>query len=87
MTVHAPGAWTGRIVFDYARHRRLLNLGRNYARLNQWPEWYTVDENTLYIVKDADSGKEEVQLGSDLKAGYAVSLAAGATRRLRVSPR
>ncbi|MCZ2073413.1 MAG: hypothetical protein LC130_00225 [Bryobacterales bacterium] len=87
VTVHAPGAWTGRIVFDYARHRRLLNLGRNYARLNQWPEWYTVDENTLYIVKDADSGKEEVQLGSDLKAGYAVSLAAGATRRLRVSPR
>jgi hypothetical protein len=25
--------------FDYARHRRVLNLDRNYVRLNEFPEW------------------------------------------------
>ena len=44
---HRPG-WSGRLRFDYARHRRDLNFPRNYVRLNEWPEWFTVDENTLY---------------------------------------
>ena len=35
-----------RIRFDYARHRRVLNLDRNYVRLNEFPEWFTVDEIT-----------------------------------------
>jgi hypothetical protein len=85
LTVHSPKAWSGNVVFDYARHRRILNLKKNYARLNQWPEWYTVDENTLYSVRDADTGKEDIRLGSDLKSGYAVSLARGETRRLAIT--
>ena len=44
------------IRFDYARHRRVLNLDRNYVRLNEFPEWFVVDENTLYRVAPADDG-------------------------------
>jgi hypothetical protein len=65
-----PG-WKGRLRFDYARHRRELNLGRNYVRLNEWPEWFTVDENTLYKVVD-EKGGEHVRLGSELKDGIEV---------------
>jgi hypothetical protein len=53
--------------FDSARHRRVLNFDRNYVRLNEFPEWYTVDENTLYRVRGA--GDERVLLGSELIAG------------------
>ena len=28
------------IQFDFARHRRVLNLDKNYVRLNEFPEWY-----------------------------------------------
>jgi hypothetical protein len=53
--------------FDYARHRRTLNFGKNYVRLNEFPEWFTVDENTLYRLS---RGKEErIMLGSELIAG------------------
>jgi hypothetical protein len=71
VSLEAPPAWTGRLRFDHARHRRDLNFARNYVRLNEWPEWYTVDENTLYTVRDA-SGGEQVVTGSDLKDGLEV---------------
>jgi hypothetical protein len=65
------------IQFDYARHRRVLNLDRNYVRLNEFPEWYTVDENTLYRVRPAasaggaaaDDPAATIRLGSELIAG------------------
>lgn len=55
--------------FDRARHRRDLNFDKNYVRLNEFPEWYTVDENTLYTVRSAAGGKPQVLLGSELIEG------------------
>ena len=72
VSLEAPAAWTGRLRFDHARHRRDLNFARNYVRLNEWPEWYTVDENTLYRLTDA-AGHESVRLGSELEDGIAVT--------------
>ncbi len=72
VTLQAPGAWKGRLRFDYARHRRELNFRRNYVRLNEWPEWFTVDENTLYQLTDG-TGHQLVRLGSELKTGIEVS--------------
>jgi hypothetical protein len=72
LSLAAPAEWNGRIRFDYARHRRELNFDRNYVRLNEWPEWFTVDENTLYLVTDG-KGKESLLLGSELKEGLPAS--------------
>jgi hypothetical protein len=71
VALEAPSAWSGRLRFDHARHRRELNFTRNWVRLNEWPEWYTVDENTLYRVTSG-SGQEEVRLGSELITGIPV---------------
>lgn len=68
LSVGAPKGWQGRICFDYARHRRVLNFDKNYVRLNEFPEWYTVDENTLYKLRPA-VGDERILLGSELIAG------------------
>jgi hypothetical protein len=65
------------IRFDFARHRRVLNLDRNYVRLNEFPEWFVVDENTLYRLRPttspaaagAGSADAIVRLGSELMAG------------------
>ena len=68
------------IQFDYARHRRVLNLDQNYVRLNEFPEWFIVDENTLYRVRPAaragaDASAGIIRLGSELIAG--IELGAG----------
>jgi hypothetical protein len=58
-----------RIRFDYARYRRVWNFDRNYVRLNEFPEWFTVDENTLYRLSRAgDTAAPLVRLGSELIA-------------------
>jgi hypothetical protein len=72
VSLEGPTGWKGRLRFDHARHRRTLNFHRNYVRLNEWPEWYTVDENRLYRIRDR-AGREEVRLGSELKDGIAVT--------------
>lgn len=65
--LRAPTSWRGRVRFDFARHRRVLNFRRNYVRLNEFPEWYVVDENTLYRVRSEQ--QERIYLGSELIAG------------------
>lgn len=72
VSLEGPGGWRGKLRFDYARHRRALNFDRNYVRLNEWPEWFTVDENTLYRLRDA-AGRETIRLGSELKEGIDVA--------------
>jgi hypothetical protein len=71
VSLEAPPGWKGRLHFDYARHRRGLNFRKNYVRLNEWPEWFTVDEDRLYRIVDG-AGREDVRLGSDLKDGIEV---------------
>lgn len=64
------------IRFDYARHRRTMNFDMNYVRLNELPEWFVVDENTLYEIRRPDRSEPEmIRLGSELIAG--VTLGAG----------
>jgi len=72
VSLEGPQGYRARLRFDYARHRRELNLPRNYVRLNEWPEWFVVDENTLYRVTWGDR-REEVRLGSELKSGIEVN--------------
>jgi hypothetical protein len=65
-----------RIQFDYARHRRVLNFDRNYVRLNELCEWFVVNENTLYRIRDAAGRAPElIHLGSELIRG--ITLAPG----------
>lgn len=40
VSLRSAKPWAGKVAFDY-------------ARLNEWPEWFAVDENTLYKVRDA----------------------------------
>jgi hypothetical protein len=59
-----------RIQFDYARHARAMNLDKNYVRLNEFPEWFVVDENTLYrLHQEGATGEDAVRLGSELVEG------------------
>ncbi len=75
VSLDGPAGFTGTLRFDYARHRRALNFAQNYVRLNEWPEWFAVDETTLYRVVDA-SGKAEIRLGAELVAGIPISVPA-----------
>jgi hypothetical protein len=75
VSLQGPPEWDGKVRFDVARHRRWLNFQQNYVRLNEFPEWFTVDENTRYHLTRRDGGGQQVRIGSELAAG--VSLGSG----------
>ncbi len=75
IALHVAAPAPIRVQFDYARHRRVLNLDRNYVRLNEFPEWFVVDETALYRVTRAGGSEGEVRLGAELVHG--IELAPG----------
>ena len=74
LRLHVKAPAPLRVQFDYARHRRVMNLDRNYVRLNEFPEWFVVDENARYDLT-APSGESMQRLGAELVRG--VTLAPG----------
>jgi hypothetical protein len=70
LLLHLRMSQPRRIRFDFARHRRVLNFQKNIVRLNEFPEWFTVDENHLYRLRAAAAeGSGRVLLGSELIGG------------------
>lgn len=70
LRLHVGGVPAVRLQFDFARHRRVINLARNYVRLNEFPEWFVVEPNWLYRVSGG-TGAARIRLGSELMQGEA----------------
>jgi hypothetical protein len=74
----ADSPWSGRLVFDRPRHRTNLHLPLDYPRINQFPEWYTVEAERHYRVT-GHAAEPQSCAGQTLLDGLPVSLAAGHT--------
>lgn len=83
LSITAEKDWTGRVHFDYPRHRDHLHLPINYPRLNEWPEWFAVEHDRRYQMRVAD-GQSSARLGGELIDGLPLSLRAGDTQVLEV---
>ena len=71
--------WQGTLHLDYPRHRMHMGLAVNYPRLNEFPEWYTVEPARLYGV--SVNGKDlPAMLGDDLIRGLPIQVDKAAVR-------
>jgi hypothetical protein len=77
--------WTGSLVLDQPRHRDFYNMPYDYARLNEWPEWFTASAGTAYRVTDGQ-GATTTQDGQALITGVPLTLVAGQPQVIRVCP-
>ncbi len=84
MSVTAETPWAGTLRMDYPRHRDHLHLPMNYPRLNEWPEWFTVEHDRRYTVRIGNAAPT-VRLGAELVQGLPLSLRAGETVRIEVA--
>ena len=68
LRLHVAGVDAVTLQLDVARHRRVINLARNYVRLNEFPEWFVVEPTWLYRIT---SGTEapRLRLGAELMRG------------------
>ncbi|MBI5689855.1 MAG: hypothetical protein HZC55_07120 [Verrucomicrobia bacterium] len=84
VVVAAEKPWEGTLVFDRPRHAENLKLPIDWPRINQFPEWFTVQANRRYQVRQAGA-RVESHSGRELAAGLPVKLAAGAKLELTVT--
>lgn len=78
-------AWNGKLKFDSQRFRTNMGLPMDYPRINQFPEWFTVQREKHYTVTSSDEKIAGQYKGATLLEGIPVSLKAG--ERLIVSVR
>jgi hypothetical protein len=86
LVLRADSAWSGALVFDVPRHRVNLHLPMDWPRINQFPEWFTVEADRRYEVRDLSTGTRSVHSGAELARGLPVELRPGRERRLVVRP-
>ncbi len=77
IAMSAQSDWQGTLLFDRPRHREHLNLPINYPRLNEFPEWFTVNRGRTYRVR---LGRSERKMNGDaLLQGLPVGVRRGET--------
>ncbi|MHC4623226.1 MAG: DUF6807 domain-containing protein [Planctomycetota bacterium] len=85
ITMLADKAWKGRIVFDTPRHKTNMNMPLDWPRINQFPEWFTVETSKSYTVRNVASNTIKTYAGSELLEGIDVGLKPGIQYKLSVS--
>ena len=75
--VAADSAWIGRLRFDIARHKQYMGMPVDYPRINQFPEWFTVEAGKIYIIKDSRTGNKYKVGGAELIKGLPVTIDPG----------
>jgi hypothetical protein len=73
LRLHVKASGPVQVTFDRARHRRVMNLPQNVVRLNEFPEWFVVDENALYVLTPQSGGEAMVRLGAELVSGVSLT--------------
>lgn len=76
--------WFGVVKFDIPRHRAYFHMPLDYPRINQFPEWFTVDPEKTYQVTIGQQESVLIQ-GSKLRDGISVQTEAGMPLWIQIS--
>ena len=79
----AEQSWSGKLIFDRPRHREVMHLPLDYPRINQFPEWFTVDPQSEYTLQEAGKTAKSAR-GEELLSGLPVQLDAKGQKHLCV---
>lgn len=76
ISLSADKDWSGKLRFDTPRHKENLHLPFDWARINQFPEWFTVNRDATYAV--TSGGVKTYHSGEELANGIDIEIAGGA---------
>jgi hypothetical protein len=84
ISVQSETPWEGRLYFDRARHAENMKLPVDWPRINQFPQWFTIDPEKQYDVIDVQDGSSRKASGKSMTDGIDLTLKANETKRLMV---
>jgi len=74
IAIKADEPWQGRLLFDVPRHKTILHMPLDWPRLNQFPEWWTVQPERSYPVSEGTSQSPKTYTGQQLHEGIPIDL-------------
>jgi len=84
ISIRAEKEWEGKILFDVPRHETVMKMPLDWPRINQFPEWFTVEAEKSYTGCDLASDSKSTLTGRQLQEGISMHLQPGTERRLVV---
>jgi len=85
IAISSDNDWMGKLTFDYKRHKEILHLPVDYPRINQFPEWFTVQSEKEYEVIDYNKRNKRRIRGLELMNGLPINVTRGEQYRIEVN--
>jgi hypothetical protein len=86
ISITSEKPWRGRLIPDRPRHRENLQLPLDYPRINQFPEWFTVERTGSWDIEGLPNRPLLKVDAATLRRGIPITLAAGHELRLHLRP-
>ena len=77
MSITLEKDWDGILKFDTPRHQTIMHMPFDWPRINQFPEWFTLEKNRNYELIDYNVKREQTFSDRQLRAGIPLSLHKG----------
>jgi hypothetical protein len=74
ISISSKRNWKGKIIFDSPRHKTIMKLPFDWPRINQFPEWFTVEARKQYTVQNPINNSKKIYTGSQLQQGMEINL-------------
>lgn len=84
LTLSSADDWEGILMLDKKRHKEYLHLPFDWPRINQFPEYYTIEKGTNYRIQMEDRRKTIVIKGEDLQGGFPLKMKKGGSLRMTI---
>ncbi|MGI6454323.1 MAG: hypothetical protein ACOX5R_01725 [bacterium] len=73
LSLRSDWNWQGFLLFDIPRHQFNLHLPSDYPRINQFPEWFTVEPEAAYEIT-INAQETLTRSGRQLHEGFALAV-------------
>lgn len=83
LTLNAKNDWKGNLMFDRKRHVENLHMPVDWPRINQFPEYFTVESGKKYSVS-VNGRKAQSVNGDELRNGFPVNVKKGVPLKIIV---
>jgi hypothetical protein len=87
VALRAEKPWQGKLIFDVPRHKMYMKLPLDWPRINQFPEWFTVQTEKTYTVCDLTADSRATYTGRQLSEGINIEVHPATERHLVIAAR
>jgi hypothetical protein len=85
LSITSRDIWEGKLMFDKKRHKEFMHLPIDWPRINQFPEYFTIEKENNYRILSENSRKEQIISGQELQEGLKLNLKSGEPVRMIIS--